>query len=999
MSDLVINVRQIASYPDALAGPADITLVQQGGIGGPYVAVTPLDLIQPTLANAALGIGTYPPADALPGNLLVDSTFVLPLEGDLFWNVYWGGPGQSQYWRQGLGAVLQFNNQGFWFAVAPNGAPGTAVPVFQTLLQLNVAGGMVLPSGTLQVARDPAQALEVATAGWVGANTVNSFNGRQGIVHLWPQDIYCALQVSSVASEEFVCEAINNSILGRPLVFSFNGREGNVILIADDVTIACTQPLAAPQVNTPNAQDRSFRIANTAWVSDYLYGPYWTDVQQAITNAVAGEPPPGGFAPINSPNFTGIPTVPPPPTNSNSGQIASTNWVRIALASYATLLSPSFSGLPAAPTAAPGNSTAQIATTAFVMAAVQASVTGVISFNTRTGAVVLEAADLNDLGAAFINSPNFTGTPQVPMAPAGIGSAQIASTAWVLDELSAISSGVVSWNGRSGIVDFLASDLTAVGGALLASPAFSGTPTAPTPGAGNSSTQIATTAFVAGSLTNTVTTFNGRNGVVVLTANDVQAAGALVNPSPALTGVPTAPTAVPGTNTTQIASTAFVLAAIANVGSGYLPLTGGQLTGTLNLAPTSGAAMATSGTVNLATLNVTGLATVTNSVYINRSGAALSQPPSGGPTLWLANPGGNGASAVLDGWGASGPPIIQFRTAAGSPSVPTAITSSLFLGGASWIGYNGSVYATQTAAIYAQAVENWTATANGSQLVFWVTPAGSITPAQALGLGASGNVSNYPFSITGSAFLPGTGYGGCLQIPTANWIWAYPAAGPVPILAYDVANTSVSIGPTTMTRFNTVNIISGTPVILPGLGNGCLQLPINQWVYVNNAGSLLGIMIFNSTAGFLVLGQSITTQVSDFVCAGTPFANQSTFTLLSDPRVKTGQKDYAKGVSLIERLDPITYSYNGLGMTPDDVATGTTRYGFDAAVLQRIMPEMVSARQVKLHEDDATTVALLSVGDQMPLTMTLINAVKQILHRLQALEEAADIQPPLADTV
>lgn len=38
--------------------------------------------------------------------------------------------------------------------------------------------------------------------------------------------------------------------------------------------------------------------------------------------------------------------------------------------------------------------------------------------------------------------------------------------------------------------------------------------------------------------------------------------------SPALTGVPTAPTAAPGTSTTQIASTAFVVAAVGSVGGG-----------------------------------------------------------------------------------------------------------------------------------------------------------------------------------------------------------------------------------------------------------------------------------------------------------------------------------------------------------------------------------------------------------------------------------------------
>jgi hypothetical protein len=62
------------------------------------------------------------------------------------------------------------------------------------------------------------------------------------------------------------------------------------------------------------------------------------------------------------------------------------------------------------------------------------------------------------------------------------------------------------------------------------SPAFTGIPTAPTAAAGTNTTQIATTAFVTS--------------------------------SPTFTGVPIAPTAASGTNTTQIATTAFVTSAV-----------------------------------------------------------------------------------------------------------------------------------------------------------------------------------------------------------------------------------------------------------------------------------------------------------------------------------------------------------------------------------------------------------------------------------------------------
>ncbi len=111
--------------------------------------------------------------------------------------------------------------------------------------------------------------------------------------------------------------------------------------------------------------------------------------------------------------------------------------------------------------------------------------------------------------------------------------------------------------------------LTALGAAPLASPALTGTPTAPTAALGTNTTQIATTAFVlanGGSTPNATTTTLGKiqlAGDLGGTATSPTVPGLATKAplaSPALTGTPTAPTAALGTNTTQIATTAFVLA-------------------------------------------------------------------------------------------------------------------------------------------------------------------------------------------------------------------------------------------------------------------------------------------------------------------------------------------------------------------------------------------------------------------------------------------------------
>ena len=107
------------------------------------------------------------------------------------------------------------------------------------------------------------------------------------------------------------------------------------------------------------------------------------------------------------------------------------------------------------------------------------------------------------------------------------------------------------------------------------SPTFTGTPKAPTPAAGNNTTQVATTAFVKEALTALINgapaTLDTLKEIAVAINNDpkfsttINNALALKAPlsSPALTGTPTAPTAAQSVNNTQIATTAFVKSAIA----------------------------------------------------------------------------------------------------------------------------------------------------------------------------------------------------------------------------------------------------------------------------------------------------------------------------------------------------------------------------------------------------------------------------------------------------
>lgn len=106
-------------------------------------------------------------------------------------------------------------------------------------------------------------------------------------------------------------------------------------------------------------------------------------------------------------------------------------------------------------------------------------------------------------------------------------------------------------------------------------------------------------------------TVNGNLGVTGTTAltgalsgSTAAFSGAISSVSPAFTGIPTAPTAAPATNTTQIATTAFVTAATGTLGTmstqnaNAVAITGGTITGITDLTVADGGTGASTFTAN-----------------------------------------------------------------------------------------------------------------------------------------------------------------------------------------------------------------------------------------------------------------------------------------------------------------------------------------------------------------------------------------------------------------
>lgn len=93
-------------------------------------------------------------------------------------------------------------------------------------------------------------------------------------------------------------------------------------------------------------------------------------------------------------------------------------------------------------------------------------------------------------------SPNFSGNPRVPTATLGDNDTTIASTAFVTAAGNVLTADYTIRISNEVTARGLAISQAVAPLAPIASPTFTGTPTAPTPSQGDSSTKLATTAFV-----------------------------------------------------------------------------------------------------------------------------------------------------------------------------------------------------------------------------------------------------------------------------------------------------------------------------------------------------------------------------------------------------------------------------------------------------------------------------------------------------------------------
>lgn len=327
-------------------------------------------------------------------------------------------------------------------------------------------------------------------------------------------------------------------------------------------------------------------------------------------------------APLASPALTGTPTAPTASAGTSTTQLATTAFVTAADNLKANIASPTFTGTPAAPTPAFNNDSTQIPTTGWVLdnsLPFRGELAGGVDLNTLTengvytqqtnadatsgvNYPVLYAGLLEVVGTvsmiwqrytvyittqpdvyvrtwysgsggvwgawrkiAYTDSPVFTGVPSAPTAALGTNTSQLANTAFVQAAMAAAGIGTDASSIPGGGTASIDQTTIPTGFYQVTSSNTGTKPSGET--AGFLFVAQATSSRHQLYLDNTTAQFWSRthNGTSWTAWREVA-----FTDSPAFTGTPTAPTASPNTNTTQVATTAYadaIAALKANIAS------------------------------------------------------------------------------------------------------------------------------------------------------------------------------------------------------------------------------------------------------------------------------------------------------------------------------------------------------------------------------------------------------------------------------------------------
>ena len=154
-----------------------------------------------------------------------------------------------------------------------------------------------------------------------------------------------------------------------------------------------------------------------------------------------------------------------------------------------------------------------------------------------------------------------------------------------------------------------------------------------------------------------------------------------------------------------------------------LPIAGGVLTGALNVQANLQAnelvlSSPPGASLGVGTLNMPGL------LRINAN-AVTTAAPLAGTLLHIVQADGQTPRLSIDCYGAAQPGTINFRAAGGTGATPTTTQAAAGLGYINFSGYIAGAFTGARAYISSNATDTYTAGAQGTNLVFATTPAGT----------------------------------------------------------------------------------------------------------------------------------------------------------------------------------------------------------------------------------------------------------------------------------
>jgi len=179
------------------------------------------------------------------------------------------------------------------------------------------------------------------------------------------------------------------------------------------------------------------------------------------------------------------------------------------------------------------------------------------------------------------------------------------------------------------------------------------------------------------------------------------------------------------------------------------------------------------------------------------------------------------------------------------------------------------------------------------------------------------------------------------------------------------------------------NLVAGQSQFVVGRHNAYLGLPHTAFAVGNGLGvgaeASAFTVLYNGNVGIGDTNPAFQlTLTTD--SAGKP--STSTWTVVSDERIKENVRPYEKGLSEILKVETKLFDYNGKAKYPklkDNV-------GVIAQEIKDIFPETVSTFEEKLNEDDEKETELLKF-DSHALTFALINSVKELSAKVNELQE------------